>query len=112
MRAPSVVKVVGAADGRALYFSRAPIPHVRDGEPGPGLYQRHIGLYAFQRPFLERLVATPPCPLEKAEKLEQLRALHIGGRILVLPASGEAIGVDLPGDVPRAEAALRRAGLA
>ena len=112
VQAPSVVKVVTAGDGAALYFSRAPIPHVRDGSPVAGLYLRHLGLYAFQRPFLERLVATPPCPIEIAEKLEQLRALHIGARLCVVRADGGGVGVDLPGDVPRAEAALRAAGLA
>lgn len=112
VEAASVVKVVTAGDGGALYFSRSPIPHVRDGAPDPGLYLRHLGIYAFQRPFLERLVATPPCPLEIAEKLEQLRALHIGARMCVVRTEGGGIGVDIPEDVPRAEAALREAGLA
>lgn len=112
---PNVVKVVTAADGRALYFSRSTIPHDRDGvaarEPGP-VHLRHIGIYAYRRDFLERLVREPPCRLERLEKLEQLRALHLGARIRVLEVADYGIGVDVPSDVPAAEAALRAAGLA
>ena len=112
---PDVVKVVRANDGRALYFSRSVIPFIR-GAPasfGPvfGLHLRHVGLYGYQRGFLERLVCEPPCPLEENEKLEQLRALHIGGRMIVLDGVAAGIGVDSPADVPRAEALLRLAGL-
>lgn len=110
---PAVVKAVWDRDGRALYFSRSVIPFVRDTAPaGPPLHWRHIGIYAYRRAFLEKLVAEPPCPLEQAEKLEQLRALFIGGRMKVLPTREAAVGVDTPEDVPRAEEALRRAGLA
>jgi 3-deoxy-manno-octulosonate cytidylyltransferase (CMP-KDO synthetase) len=112
---PSVVKVVWDQAGRALYFSRSVIPYLREKDSGAGLgdrlYWRHIGIYAYQRPFLERLVAEPPCSLEKAEKLEQLRALHIGGRMKVLPVDDIGLGVDTPEDVKKAEAALARAGL-
>ena len=76
-----------------------------------GQHWRHIGLYGYRRAFLERLVQTPPCALENLEKLEQLRALAIGARILVLDAEAAGIGVDSPADVPRAEALLRDAGL-
>lgn len=112
---PAVVKVVWDRDHRALYFSRSAIPHVRDAAPGkvePGLHWRHIGLYGYRRAFLERMVQEPPCPLELAEKLEQLRALHLGARMLVLRTDHVGLGVDTPEDVPRAEAALRAAGLA
>lgn len=112
---PSVVKVVCDASGRALYFSRSPIPHVREPQdevPTTARHLRHIGIYAYRRTFLNQLVQTPPSPLEQAEKLEQLRALHIGGRIKVVVTSCPALGVDEPADVPLAEAALRRAGLA
>ncbi len=112
----SVVKVVMNAAGDALYFSRSVIPHLRDAAPGAkppaGAYWRHVGVYAYRMDFLERLVREPPCPLEQWEKLEQLRAMHIGGRIHVLPTEDAAIGVDTPEDVPQAEAALRRSGLA
>ena len=106
-QAPSVVKVVFDRDRRALYFSRAVIPHVRDaGADAERLYWRHVGLYAYRRAFLQRLVATPPCALERAEKLEQLRALHIGARIAVLEAADAGRGVDTPEDVAYVEALL------
>ena len=112
---PSVVKAVFCEDGRALYFSRAVIPFMRDARAsvcaGADRYWRHIGIYGYQRLFLERLVKTPPCDLETAERLEQLRALHIGARMKVLQAESPGPGVDTPEDVPRAEEALRRAGL-
>lgn len=105
----AVVKVVWGEGGRALYFSREPIPHHRDQasrEP-TALHWRHIGVYAYRKTFLDRLVAAPPCPLEQAEKLEQLRALHLGGRIAILATDQAGLGVDTPEDVPKAEAALR-----
>ncbi|MGD9613549.1 MAG: 3-deoxy-manno-octulosonate cytidylyltransferase [Kiritimatiellia bacterium] len=112
---PDVVKVVRARDGRALYFSRAVIPHVRGAAAGhppvPGEHFRHIGLYGYRRAFLERLVREPPCALENLEKLEQLRALSIGCRMAVLDGAAFGIGVDSPADVPKAEALLRQAGL-
>jgi len=114
--ASSVVKVVRARDGQALYFSRAVIPFVREKESGGDasapLYWRHIGIYAYRRTFLERLVQTPPCALEQAEKLEQLRALWLGCRMKVLETNDIGLGVDTPEDVPRVEQALRKAGLA
>ena len=112
---PSVVKVVCDESARALYFSRSPIPYVRekDGEEGAApLYLRHIGIYGYRREFLERLVRTPPSRLELAEKLEQLRALHIGARMKVIITESSALGVDEPKDIALAEEALRRAGLA
>lgn len=112
---PAVVKVVWDAAYRALYFSRSPIPHVRDAAPGTvaeGLHWRHIGLYGYRRAFLQRMVAEPPCRLELTEKLEQLRALHLGARMVVLRTNDFGLGVDTPEDVPKAETALRAAGLA
>jgi 3-deoxy-manno-octulosonate cytidylyltransferase (CMP-KDO synthetase) len=113
-RRPSVVKVVCAADGTALYFSRALIPFFRDRAPDapfpPDIYLRHIGLYAYRGSFLKRFTATPPSRLEQIEKLEQLRALEMGSRILVRMAREAGVGVDTPEDVPAAEAALRAAG--
>jgi 3-deoxy-manno-octulosonate cytidylyltransferase (CMP-KDO synthetase) len=112
---PDVVKVVRDAAGRALYFSRAVIPFVRgaapDFAPVPGQHWRHIGIYGYQRAFLERLVREPPGALENLEKLEQLRALAIGCRMAVLETDHVGIGVDSPADVPQAEALLRQAGL-
>jgi 3-deoxy-manno-octulosonate cytidylyltransferase (CMP-KDO synthetase) len=106
---PAVVKLVRRGDGRALYFSRAPIPWHRDGASGGLATQtdfsgawRHLGLYAYRVGALERLAAAPPAPLELAEKLEQLRALYLGMAIVV----GEAIerpgpGVDTVDDLER-----------
>ncbi len=114
LASPSVCKVVFDAAGRALYFSRHPIPFLRDAQfrhAGP-LHWRHIGIYLYRRAFLEQLVREPPSLLERAECLEQLRALHIGGRIGVVQTDYAGVGVDTPADVPAAEAALRRAGLA
>ncbi len=116
LRNPSVVKVARAEDGAGLYFSRSPIPFLRDRPPDApfpaGVFLRHIGIYGYRADFLERFVAAPPSPLEQREKLEQLRALEMGCRIHVrlVPAAG--VGVDTPEDVPAAEAALRAAGVA
>lgn len=116
LHSPDVVKVVRSTNGRALYFSRAPIPFIRgaaaDFAPVPGLHLRHIGIYGYRRHFLDRLVAEPPCALEENEKLEQLRALHIGCRMRVLDAAETGLGVDTPDDVARVEAILRQQGLA
>jgi 3-deoxy-manno-octulosonate cytidylyltransferase (CMP-KDO synthetase) len=114
MESSSVVKVVRAADGAALYFSRATIPFTRDaaGSAAPeGLHWRHIGIYAYRRTFLDRLVQTPPCVLETTERLEQLRALWLGCRMKVLETNDVGLGVDVPEDVARAEQALRRSGV-
>lgn len=114
LSARSIVKVVMTRDDDALYFSRLPIPCRRDGEPdlSSGLYWRHLGIYAYRGAFLRRLIATPPCPLEQTESLEQLRALWLGGRIAVIRTEDEGIGVDTPEDVAVVEALLRRQGLA
>jgi len=110
---PSQVKVVWNSRGEALYFSRSAIPHLRDAGASPDIaYWRHVGIYAYRREFLTRMVQAPPSELEIAEKLEQLRALHLGARIRVIPAEQVGPGVDTPEDVERAEAALRVAGLA
>jgi len=109
---PSVVKVVLGERGRALYFSRSVIPFVRDAAPEGVRHLRHIGIYAYRRAFLDRLVKAPPCALEQAEKLEQLRALYLGGRMTVVETDEVGLGVDTPEDVVLAEAALRQCGLA
>ena len=106
---PSVVKVVWGADGRALYFSRSVIPHVRDrtfSHEGP-VHWWHVGIYAYRRAFLEKLVGTPRSFLEEAESLEQLRALHIGGRIAVVTTLEKGMGVDTPEDLAYLERLLR-----
>ncbi len=90
---PNVVKVVTALDGRALYFSRSPLPFFRN--PVAGLpVLRHKGIYAYRRDFLERFVGWAPSPLERAESLEQLRALENGASIRVLLTTDTSPGVD------------------
>jgi len=103
---PSRVKVVTDARGRALYFSRALIPHRREADdPGDGLYWQHLGIYAFTRAALARWVTLPPCAAEQAERLEQLRALHNGMSIGVALLQEPALpGVDTAEDLRRAEA--------
>jgi 3-deoxy-manno-octulosonate cytidylyltransferase (CMP-KDO synthetase) len=103
---PARVKVVTDAAGRALYFSRAVIPHRREAtDPAEDLYWQHVGLYVYTRPALERWVAAPPSPAEQAERLEQLRALHCGLTIGVARLTEPALpGVDTPADLRRAEA--------
>lgn len=107
---PSVVKVVTDARGRALYFSRAPIPWDRDAPPPGGRVPegalRHVGVYAYRREALDRLHALPVSPLERCEKLEQLRGLQDGMGIAVRlrPTCGPA--VDSPDDLPIAESYL------
>ena len=104
-REAAVVKVARGDDGRALFFTRAPVPHPRDAAPdfASGAYLRHVGVYAYTRDALLRWVALPEGALERIEKLEQLRALAAGLRIGVAlgePAEG---GVDTPADAARAE---------
>jgi 3-deoxy-manno-octulosonate cytidylyltransferase (CMP-KDO synthetase) len=108
LAAKSVVKVVLDRDDGALYFSRCPIPCDRDGEGGmeSGLYVRHLGIYAYRGGFLRKFISQPPCALEKTEKLEQLRALWMGGKIAVIRTEDEGIGVDTPEDAERVEALL------
>ena len=95
----NVVKVVVDRGGFALYFSRAPIPYIRDPRGGwPPLY-RHIGLYAYRRSTLLVLASLDPTPLERAESLEQLRALEHGIRIKAVETEYDSIGVDTPEDL-------------
>jgi 3-deoxy-manno-octulosonate cytidylyltransferase (CMP-KDO synthetase) len=104
-RDPNAVKVVVDAHGCALYFSRSPIPFVRDSEDWlrdtPARPLRHIGIYAYRRPFLLRYATMPPAPLEQAEKLEQLRALSAGYRIKVGLTPRAPVGIDTPQDLDR-----------
>jgi 3-deoxy-manno-octulosonate cytidylyltransferase (CMP-KDO synthetase) len=112
---PNVVKVVVNAVDRALYFSRRTIPYVRDAASRSATEQlaafpflKHLGIYGYRRETLLRLVKFPPSPLERAEKLEQLRALEQGIEIAVVRVNYEAVGVDVPGDVARVEQLLSR----
>ena len=98
-----VVKVVTAVDGDALYFSRAPIPF-----GSRAIAQRHIGLYGYRTPVLRSLAMLPPSPLERAESLEQLRALQNGFKIRVVQTDKPHLGVDRPEDVARVESELAK----
>jgi len=96
---PNIVKLALDRAGFALYFSRAPIPYLRDPRGGwPPLY-RHIGLYGYRRSALMVLAALEPTPLERAESLEQLRALEHGIRVKAIETSYDSIGVDTPDDL-------------
>ncbi len=96
LRSRDVVKAVTALDGTALYFSRAPLAGA----------QRHVGLYGYQTPVLRALAKLEPSPLERAESLEQLRALQNGFKIRVLHTAKPHLGVDRPEDVLRVEKEL------
>jgi len=102
---PNAVKVVTALDGRALYFSRATIPFDRD-QVGFAGYRKHLGIYAYRKAALERFASLPPSPLEKLERLEQLRFLENGIDVYVADAPRDTIGVDTEEDLVRAEALL------
>jgi len=104
-RDPNVVKVVVAADGRALYFSRAAIPFPRSGAPA---FRKHLGLYAYRAETLRRLASLPPSPLERMESLEQLRWLEAAWSIWIGEAAADSIGVDTPEDLAEAEKILQR----
>lgn len=94
-RDPNLVKVVVAEDGKALYFSRAAIPFVRDSSES-ATYYLHQGIYAYRREFLLELACWPPTPLEQIEKLEQLRVLEHGRSILVVKTGRAVHGIDTP----------------
>ncbi len=121
---PNAVKVVVDDQRRALYFSRSPIPYLRNSaifepdfrpwmEPGQLThFKRHLGLYAYRPDALRTFTRLPPHALEQLEMLEQLRALAAGIPIGVADTPFLSLGVDVPGDVPAAEALLRERGLA
>jgi 3-deoxy-manno-octulosonate cytidylyltransferase (CMP-KDO synthetase) len=108
---PHCVKVVCDAHGRALYFSRSPIPLVRDGLPDldarPSRFLLHVGLYAYRKEFLLTLAGLPPHPLEQLEKLEQLRALAHGCEMPVGVVERPSLGVDTHEDYERFVALYR-----
>ncbi len=120
-----VVKVVMDAGGRALYFSRSPIPYPRDAVKKHGTlaealqrdatllasFRKHTGLYVYRRGFLLEYTGWPQSVLERTEQLEQLRALERGATIKVIEAAAPSIGVDTPEDLERVRAILERAAL-
>jgi len=98
---PNVVKVVTNLAGDAIYFSRCPIPFTRDGG---GVHYKHLGLYVYRREFLLAYSGLPVGPLERMERLEQLRALENGHRVRVVETEYESLGVDTPEDLERVSA--------
>lgn len=103
---PNLVKVVVGVDGRAVYFSRSPIPFRREANnEANAAYHLHLGIYAYRRDFLLRFASWPPTPLESTEKLEQLRVLEHGGEIRVLAVRRATHGIDTPAQY---EAFVRR----
>jgi 3-deoxy-manno-octulosonate cytidylyltransferase (CMP-KDO synthetase) len=110
---PNIVKVVRDFDSNALYFSRAPIPWVRnaDGALAP-LHMKHLGLYAYRRDALLEYATLPPGALERIEQLEQLRWLENGFHIEVVETDFDAVSVDVPADIQRVEQLLAAGGTA
>jgi 3-deoxy-manno-octulosonate cytidylyltransferase (CMP-KDO synthetase) len=105
---PNVVKVVKDRRGHALYFSRSPIPHFRIPDPASRIpVFKHLGLYGFRRNFLLKFATLPQTPLEKAESLEQLRALEHGYHIHTVETRHDSIGVDTPEDLERVRVRLK-----
>lgn len=110
---PNVVKVVADRQGRALYFSRRTIPYLREAANQPSVehlaafpFLKHVGIYGYRRDTLRALVGLPVSALERAECLEQLRALENGISIGVVRVEYNSVGVDVPADVARVEALL------
>ena len=102
---PSAVKVVTDANGRALYFSRATIPYDRDGLRPQ--YYKHLGFYGYRKDALDKFVHWPESPLERSERLEQLRFLENGVPIYVAETPFDTVGVDTEEDVQRVEEILK-----
>lgn len=102
---PNIVKVVFSKEGKALYFSRSPIPHVRnrpeDEWPAGGNFFKHIGMYAYRCDVLEKITRLPVSTLEIAEALEQLRWLENGYNVKVIETQLETIGIDVPDDLEK-----------
>jgi 3-deoxy-manno-octulosonate cytidylyltransferase (CMP-KDO synthetase) len=108
---PNIVKVARDFDGNGLYFSRAPIPWVRDTKATVAArHWKHIGLYAFRRDTLLEFPTLPPGELEHIEQLEQLRWLENGFRIRTVETDYRAVSVDVPADIERVEKLLREQG--
>lgn len=107
---PNRVKVVTACDGRALYFTRSPVPYARSGS-GAASPLLHLGIYAYRRDFLLRLAKLSPTPLERTEGLEQLRVLEHGYDVMVARVRRAAIGIDTPDDYAAFVRRTRRAAV-
>ncbi len=101
---PHVVKVVRNQDNEALYFSRSPIPYIREeGFEGKQIFYKHVGMYAFSQEALKKIATLPPCEIEQAEQLEQLRFLYAKLKIKVHEIEHEIFGIDIPEHLQLAE---------
>jgi 3-deoxy-manno-octulosonate cytidylyltransferase (CMP-KDO synthetase) len=114
LKDPGNVKAVCGANGRALYFSRSPVPFCRDGNieellSGESPFKLHLGIYAYRRQFLLDMTSRSASPLEQLEKLEQLRALEMGATILIAEVAHRSVGIDTPADYARFVASRRAA---
>ncbi|MFN7685425.1 MAG: 3-deoxy-manno-octulosonate cytidylyltransferase [Oligoflexia bacterium] len=110
---PAVVKVIADDQQKAIYFSRHPIPYSRRASPDPGesfACRRHVGLYVYRRETLIRFSRLPPCAMERAESLEQLRALQAGIAIGIAEIDFTSIGVDTPEELEKVRTILRTGG--
>ncbi len=109
-QSPNSVKVVVDQKGNALYFGRSPIPYSRDNAKQSDLSGclKHIGMYGYRKDFLKTFCAAPQAEIEKAESLEQLRALALGAKMRVVRVEEKSMGVDTPEDLKRVEAFLKR----
>ncbi|MGH7739981.1 MAG: 3-deoxy-manno-octulosonate cytidylyltransferase [bacterium] len=105
-RDPNIVKAVLTSKGDVLYFSRAPVPHSRDG--GTPLFYKHMGLYGYRPQWLQKMAGLKPTPLELTEKLEQLRAMENGVMLRAAVRKVESVAVDVPADVKKVEKYLNQ----
>jgi 3-deoxy-manno-octulosonate cytidylyltransferase (CMP-KDO synthetase) len=111
LQSPNAVKVVLNYKDEALYFSRYAIPYSRHSALELGLFDgclKHVGMYAYSKTFLYKFCQSPPALIEKAESLEQLRALYLGAKIKVVKVNEASLGVDTPEDLARLEKLLSR----
>jgi 3-deoxy-manno-octulosonate cytidylyltransferase (CMP-KDO synthetase) len=104
---PDVVKVVAGEGGRALYFSRSPVPHASEGAGDRPLYLHHVGIYCFRRAALERFASCERGTLEQRESLEQLRAIENGMAVGLVLTDTQTVSVDRPGDIALVEKRMR-----
>ncbi|WP_374078063.1 3-deoxy-manno-octulosonate cytidylyltransferase [Bdellovibrio bacteriovorus] len=114
LQSPNAVKVVMNHKDEALYFSRYAIPYSRSKASEMGTYEgcfKHIGMYAYSKKFLKEFCEAPPALIEKAESLEQLRALYLGAKIKVIRVKEASLGVDTPEDLVRLEKLLSQQGM-
>lgn len=111
LESKTTAKIILNYRHEALYFSRCPVPYTRQNQhEAPGACLKHIGLYAYKKSFLHKFCCEPPVAIERAEGLEQLRALYLGARIRVIEVDHDSWGVDVPEDIIKIETKLKSRG--